>query len=285
MNISRKVSIIAVTAVASCTLALAVVPGAEAADSGTVTSSRSFPKVQVVRKDLLSESASTSVDNDTNWGGVESLNVPVTKSKAEKDAEAAKKKAEEEAKAAAEAQAQSESQTDSQAASRSEQRDSLYDAVPDTNTAATADATATTDGTAGASTDTTNGTTADATGTTSVPASASGSALASYATQFVGSPYAAGGNTPSGWDCSGFVQYVYAQFGISLPHYSGAQAAVGTAVASIADAQPGDILANETHSAIYIGNGLVVNALNPYQGTQITGLSVFTSGYSIRRVL
>ncbi|MCH9276942.1 hypothetical protein JS533_011795, partial [Bifidobacterium amazonense] len=106
----RKVSVIAVTAVASCMLAVAVVPGAEAAESGAVTSSRSFPKVQVVRKDLLSESASTSVDNDTNWGGVESLKVPVTKSKAEQEAEAAKKKAEEEAKAAAEAQAEAESQ-------------------------------------------------------------------------------------------------------------------------------------------------------------------------------
>ncbi|WP_051923795.1 C40 family peptidase [Bifidobacterium biavatii] len=274
----RKVSIIAVTAVASCMLAVAVVPSAEAADSGTVTSSRSFPKVQVVRKDLLSESASTSVDNDTNWGGVESLNVPVTKSKAEKEAEAAKKKAEEEAKAQAEAAAKAEAEAQSQAASRSEQRDSLYDAVPDTNTATT-DTTGTTD------TGTSDGTSTGTTGTATVPSSASGSALASYATQFVGSPYVAGGNTPSGWDCSGFVQYVYAQFGISLPHYSGAQAAVGTAVASIADAQPGDILANETHAAIYIGNGLVVNALNPYQGTQITGLSVFTSGYSIRRVL
>ncbi|MCH9276309.1 C40 family peptidase, partial [Bifidobacterium amazonense] len=199
------------------------------------------------------------------------LKVPVTKSKAEQEAEAAKKKAEEEAKAAAEAQAEAESQ----AASRSEQRESLYDAVPDTNTATTDTTTGTDDSTG----------TSDASGTTSAPTGTSGSALASYATQFVGSPYVAGGNTPSGWDCSGFVQYVYAQFGISLPHYSGAQAAVGTAVASIADAQPGDILANGTHAAIYIGNGLVVNALNPYQGTQITGLSVFTSGYSIRRVL
>lgn len=117
------------------------------------------------------------------------------------------------------------------------------------------------------------------------PASATGQALANYALQFQGYPYVAGGNTPSGWDCSGFVQWVFAQFGVSLPHYSGAQMSVGTAVGSIAEAAPGDIIVNTQHAAIYIGNGMVINALNPAQGTQVTSLAVFSGGYAIRRVL
>ena len=117
------------------------------------------------------------------------------------------------------------------------------------------------------------------------PASATGQALADYALQFQGYPYVAGGNTPSGWDCSGFVQWVFAQFGVSLPHYSGAQMSVGTAVGSIAEAAPGDIIVNTQHAAIYIGNGMVINALNPAQGTQVTSLAVFSGGYAIRRVL
>ena len=93
-----------------------------------------------------------------------------------------------------------------------------------------------------------------------------GAELASFSLKFQGYPYVAGGNTPAGWDCSGFVQYVFSQFGISLPRTSGAQATVGTPVASLADAKPGDILANGTHAAIYIDNGQVMNAMNPGAG-------------------
>lgn len=113
-----------------------------------------------------------------------------------------------------------------------------------------------------------------------------GAELASFSLKFQGYPYVAGGNTPAGWDCSGFVQYVFSQFGISLPRTSGAQATVGTPVASLADAKPGDILANGTHAAIYIGNGQVMNAMNPVQGTAVSDVSVFDgAGYSIRRVM
>lgn len=157
-------------------------------------------------------------------------------------------KAQEQAEAEAQAQAaQAQAQAESQAASRSSDRAST--SVP------------------------------------TAPASATGQALADYALQFQGYPYVAGGNTPSGWDCSGFVQWVFAQFGVSLPHYSGAQMSVGTAVGSIAEAAPGDIIVNTQHAAIYIGNGMVVNALNPAQGTQVTSLAVFSGGYAIRRVL
>ena len=157
-------------------------------------------------------------------------------------------KAQEQAEAEAQAQAaQAQAQAESQAASRSSDRASI--SVP------------------------------------TAPASATGQALADYALQFRGYPYVAGGNTPSGWDCSGFVQWVFAQFGVSLPHYSGAQMSVGTAVGSIAEAAPGDIIVNTQHAAIYIGNGMVINALNPAQGTQVTSLAVFSGGYAIRRVL
>ena len=157
-------------------------------------------------------------------------------------------KAQEQAEAEAQAQAaQAQAQAESQAASRSSDRASI--SVP------------------------------------TAPASATGQALADYALQFQGYPYVAGGNTPSGWDCSGFVQWVFAQFGVSLPHYSGAQMSVGTAVGSVAEAAPGDIIVNTQHAAIYIGNGMVINALNPAQGTQVTSLAVFSGGYAIRRVL
>lgn len=126
---------------------------------------------------------------------------------------------------------------------------------------------------------------ADISSVPTAPASATGQALADYALQFQGYPYVSGGNTPSGWDCSGFVQWVFAQFGVSLPHYSGAQMSVGTAVGSISEAAPGDIIVNTQHAAIYIGNGMVINALNPAQGTQVTSLAVFSGGYAIRRVL
>lgn len=175
------------------------------------------------------------------------MDVPQTESQAEKD-----QKAQEQAKAEAQAQAaqeqaQAQAQTGAQAASRSSERANI--SVP------------------------------------TAPASATGQALADYALQFQGYPYVAGGNTPSGWDCSGFVQWVFAQFGVSLPHYSGAQMSAGTAVGSIAEAAPGDIIVNAQHAAIYIGNGMVINALNPAQGTQVTSLAVFSGGYAIRRVL
>lgn len=158
-------------------------------------------------------------------------------------------KAQEQAEAEAQAQAaQAQAQAESQAASRSSER-------------------------------------ADISSVPTAPASATGQALADYALQFQGYPYVAGGNTPSGWDCSGFVQWVFAQFGVSLPHFSGAQMSVGTAVGSIAEAAPGDIIVNTQHAAIYIGNGMVINALNPAQGTQVTSLAVFSGGYAIRRVL
>lgn len=237
-----------VAAVAVCATFVAAAPAATAADqSGVVASERSFPKTSVARKDVLKESVSTDVKG--NWGGIESLNVPKTKSQAEKDAE------QERQEAAARAQQEAAAQQ-AAAASRSATRSSLESS-------------------------------SFASLTVNPPDSKTAAALVSYAEQFVGQvPYVWGGSTTSGWDCSGFVMYVFAQFGISLPHSSGAQAGYGTAVPSLASAQPGDIIANSAHAGIYVGNGMVVNALNPSQGTQITPVAwAFTGSYSIRRLL
>lgn len=250
MNIAKRfTSIFAVVAV-SASLGAAV-PAASAGSAmadTTVTATRSFPKTTAAKRDFLAEHTSTDVESNADWGGIESLDVPQTESQAEKDRKA-QEQAEAEAQAQAQAaQAQTQTQAETQTASRSSER-------------------------------------ADISSVPTAPASATGQALADYALQFQGYPYVSGGNTPSGWDCSGFVQWVFAQFGVSLPHYSGAQMSVGTAVGSIAEAAPGDIIVNTQHAAIYIGNGMVINALNPAQGTQVTSLAVFSGGYAIRRVL
>lgn len=230
--ISTSVAVIATGAMFACVAPFA---SADSAQTSAVVSSRSFPKASSVKKNLFAESTSTSVDESSKWGGIETLDVPQTESQAEKEAAAA---------AAAQKAAD-----EAAAASRSEQRAS----IPQVDLG-------------------------KMTGT--------GAELASFSLKFQGYPYVAGGNTPAGWDCSGFVQYVFSQFGISLPRTSGAQATVGTPIASLADAKPGDILANGTHAAIYIGNGQVMNAMNPVQGTAVSGVSVFGgAGYSIRRVM
>ena len=250
MNIAKRfTSIFAVLAVsASVGAAVPAASAGSAMADTTVTATRSFPKTTAAKRDFLAEHTSTDVESNADWGGIESLDVPQTESQAEKDRKA-QEQAEAEAQAQAQAaQAQTQTQAEAQTASRSSER-------------------------------------ADISSVPTAPASATGQALADYALQFQGYPYVSGGNTPSGWDCSGFVQWVFAQFGVSLPHFSGAQMSVGTAVGSIAEAAPGDIIVNTQHAAIYIGNGMVINALNPAQGTQVTSLAVFSGGYAIRRVL
>lgn len=100
--------------------------------------------------------------------------------------------------------------------------------------------------------------------------------LVQYATQFVGNPYVWGGTSLTrGADCSGFVLSVYANYGVSLPHSSGAQANCGTKI-SASEAKPGDLFfygngSRINHVAIYIGNGQVVHASSPKSGIKISG--------------
>ena len=100
--------------------------------------------------------------------------------------------------------------------------------------------------------------------------------VADYALQFIGNPYVWGGTSlTKGADCSGFTLSVFGHFGISLPHYSGAQANMGKAVKS-SEMRPGDLVfyANSkgtiNHVGIYIGNGQIVNAASRRSGIKIS---------------
>lgn len=83
----KHCSVIAALAAAALTFA-GVAPAALAANDGAtqdaVVATRSFPKTNAVKKNILAEASSTQVESDSDWGGVESLNVPQTKSQAEK---------------------------------------------------------------------------------------------------------------------------------------------------------------------------------------------------------
>ena len=95
---------------------------------------------------------------------------------------------------------------------------------------------------------------------------------------YLGTPYRYGGADPSGFDCSGFVAYVYGQMGVSLPHYSGAQYSAGVAV-SRDDLQPGDLVFFNGlgHVGIYIGGGNFVHA--PHTGDVVKISSIWDSWY------
>ncbi|MBD5533446.1 MAG: C40 family peptidase [Lachnospiraceae bacterium] len=101
--------------------------------------------------------------------------------------------------------------------------------------------------------------------------SGAGAEVANFALQFVGNPYVYGGTSlTNGADCSGFVLAVYAQFGVSLPHSATADRSMGTAVGSLAEAQPGDLVCYSGHVGIYIGNGQIVHASTPRTGIKIS---------------
>lgn len=116
-------------------------------------------------------------------------------------------------------------------------------------------------------------------------ASVSSNAIVNKAYQYLGVPYVWGGSTPSGFDCSGFIQYVYKSQGINLPRVSRAQAASGSYV-SIANAQPGDILyfgqSSVTHVGIYIGNNKMIHASRPGKPIQIVDIGWHVRNYKIK---
>ena len=91
--------------------------------------------------------------------------------------------------------------------------------------------------------------------------------VVSVAKKYQGVPYRYGGADPSGFDCSGFTQYVYAQFGVSLPHSSSRQGtgAGGGAVISPSDALPGDLVVMDGggHVGIYLGGNKMIDAPKP----------------------
>lgn len=286
-----------------------------------VASSRSFTSPIVRRVDFTQEAASrsytrVSISDNEDWGGIEELNIPQTRSTDEKNSAKSlhdaidagnKKLTDSDGKVQDDATRTTlKSAIDAGAAKADDVNTSTTDlqnlansinnaiagvdkSIAEKNAIITAAATrsrraAQQSGATGRASNALQ----DDGFTYTLPEGQSSSDVVNFAMQFVGKvPYVWAGSTTSGWDCSGFVMYVYSHFGISLPHYSGAQEQYGRQIGSLADAQPGDVIASSTHAAIYIGNGLVVNALNPTAGTTTTPVKwAFPSGgYQIRRMI
>lgn len=123
------------------------------------------------------------------------------------------------------------------------------------------------------------------TSTTST-ASASASAITSYALTFLGVPYVWGGTTPSGFDCSGLVQYVYSHFGINLGRTTYTQQYAGTKI-SAASAQAGDLYfwgsyGSAYHVAIALGGGQYVMAPAPGQNVMTGSVASYTPSFAVR---
>lgn len=111
-----------------------------------------------------------------------------------------------------------------------------------------------------------------------------GQAIVDYACQFIGNPYVWGGTSlTNGADCSGFVQSVFAHFGISLPRTTWDMENVGTPV-SYEEAIPGDIILYDGHVGIYMGDGQIVNAINSAKGIGILP-ATYTNIVTIRRII
>lgn len=106
-----------------------------------------------------------------------------------------------------------------------------------------------------------------------IPADLSGarSTILAAAQDGIGGAYVWGGESYKAWDCSGFVSYVFAQSGISLTSYT---FEMKKELAPTSNPQPGDIVFTNgfNHVGIYVGNGQMISALNPSQGTQLTSV-------------
>jgi hypothetical protein len=112
-----------------------------------------------------------------------------------------------------------------------------------------------------------------------------GTRAATYAKRFIGVPYRWGGSSPSGFDCSGLVRFVYERFGIDLPHSSYADFGLGRRVRGVL--KPGDLVffSGVGHVGMYIGNNRFIHA--PHSGTtvQISSMSDHGSYDGARRIV
>ena len=119
---------------------------------------------------------------------------------------------------------------------------------------------------------------------TATAASGMGQEVCNYARQYLGCSYVYGGTTPNGFDCSGFTQYVYKHFGVTLNRTAEAQASNGTAV-SKSNLRAGDLLIFTHHAGIYLGDGTFIHAGNKNTGVIITSLSdsYYTRNYITAR--
>jgi cell wall-associated NlpC family hydrolase len=100
---------------------------------------------------------------------------------------------------------------------------------------------------------------------------ATGADVVSGAKKYLGVPYVFGGESASGMDCSGLVQTVFGELGVSMPRVVPDQARMGAEVPSLAEAKPGDLLVakGEGHIVIYLGDGKVLHAPRPGKDVQI----------------
>ena len=121
-----------------------------------------------------------------------------------------------------------------------------------------------------------------------VAASGDRQEIINYAQQYLGTPYVWGGNTPSGFDCSGFTRWVFShKAGIELPRLSQMQMNEGRGV-PLEEAQPGDLvwMHGGGHVGIYLGGGQVIHAPKPGDVVKISNIHVWDSqGWGIRRIL
>ncbi|WP_129659388.1 C40 family peptidase [Rothia halotolerans] len=115
------------------------------------------------------------------------------------------------------------------------------------------------------------GSTEDIDTQSSTPASGDRAAVVAAAEAGIGGSYVWGGSADGAWDCSGFVSNVYAKAGVNLTAYTHA---MKSEVKPTSSPQPGDIVFTNgySHVGIYVGNGEMISALNPSQGTQKTAV-------------
>ena len=115
-------------------------------------------------------------------------------------------------------------------------------------------------------------------------ATVSGSEIVSLAQQYLGVPYVYGGSSPSGFDCSGFTMYIFAQVGVKLPHGATSQLSYGASV-SRSELQPGDLVffqdygAVASHVGIYIGGDQFIHASSSYYNGHCVVISSLTETY------
>lgn len=113
-----------------------------------------------------------------------------------------------------------------------------------------------------------------------------GQKVVNYALKFVGNRYVWGGTSlTNGADCSGFTMGVYKNFGYSIPRTSAAQRTAGKKVASLSQAQAGDLICYSGHVAIYMGNNKIVHAANSRRGIVAGDAATYTTILAIRRIV